>query len=330
MTIYSQHANRGKSQILATYQGPDGVASSTVTSLSSPALAAPIVDALNRISALATVPLSVFDRRNRGVNRYPRTHLAALTNRDLRADLLNGSHSLWYEYTCLQLHQALVDLDAALAAVPPPVLTAIEAELGTEERGLRDALAEYSEGIPVPETESRRDWEFGYPFVAYDGGMQMLSREVRKQLDRLEEGISPEQRMQAVADLRVLVTAYSQCSSEQAALDYTPVGIFTEPYDSDGYYMSILAPEPGNKDADSWEIEIGRWRPDDPDDPECSSATGIVAIRCELPTSPEASQLVGLLDKVEQQSVLLAKWAESLVGATLDGTEFVVTQGRDG
>ncbi|GAA2746014.1 hypothetical protein [Kitasatospora cinereorecta] len=329
MTIYSQHANRGKTQILATYQGPDGVASSTVTSLNTPTLAAPIVDALNRISALTTVPVSVYDRRNRGVNHYPRTHLAALTNRDSRRDLLSGTHSLWYEYACLQLHQALADLDGALAVVPPPVLTAIEAELATETRELRDQWAEYSEGIPAPATGSRRHWEFGYPYVAYNGGMRVLSRGVRKQLERLDEDLSPKERKRAIADLRVLVTAYSRCSSEQATLDYAPLSIFTEPYDSDGYYMTIHAPEPGNEETDSWEIEIGRWEPDDPDDEECSSATGRAVIRCELPASPDAAQLVHLLDKVEQRADLLAKWAESPVGATLDGTEIVVTQGRD-
>ncbi|WP_282202045.1 hypothetical protein [Kitasatospora fiedleri] len=328
MTIYSQHANRGKSQILATYQAPDGVASSTVTSLSSPALAAPIVDALNRISALATVPLSVYDRRDRGFNDYPRTHLGALTNRDTRAALLSGTHSLWYEYTCLQLHQALSDLDDAVTAVPPPVLIAVDAELATEARELRDAMAEYAEGIPAPETATRRCWEFGRPFVAHDGGMRMLSREVRKQLDLLEKGLSPKERKQAIEDLRVMVTAYSRCSSEQATLDYAPLSIFTEPYDSDGYYMSVHAPEPGSKKDDSWEIEIGCWEPDDPADEE-GSATTIAAIRCELPTSPDAAQLTDLLDKVEQRADLLAKWAESSVGATLDETEFVVTQGRD-
>jgi len=30
MTVYSQHANRGKTRILATYQGPGGVESSTL------------------------------------------------------------------------------------------------------------------------------------------------------------------------------------------------------------------------------------------------------------------------------------------------------------
>ncbi|GEC05026.1 hypothetical protein SSP24_26810 [Streptomyces spinoverrucosus] len=77
LTIYSQHANRGKTQILATYQGPDGVVSKTVTSLGDSRLAGPIVDALNRISAFATVPVSVHDCREQRVDYYPRKHLAA-------------------------------------------------------------------------------------------------------------------------------------------------------------------------------------------------------------------------------------------------------------
>lgn len=116
-----------------------------------------MVYALNRISALATVPLSVFDRRERRVNRYPSSHLVALTDRDARAGLLRGTHSLWYEYACLELHRALSDLDDAMSVVPPPILTAVNAELETEARELRDALAEYSEGIPAPETENRWD-----------------------------------------------------------------------------------------------------------------------------------------------------------------------------
>src|SRR5689334_11957682 len=59
VTIYSQHPNRGKVQILATFRGPAGVVSSTITSVEDAALARPIVDALNRISACATVPVSV-------------------------------------------------------------------------------------------------------------------------------------------------------------------------------------------------------------------------------------------------------------------------------
>ncbi|MFB7475267.1 hypothetical protein [Kitasatospora sp. NPDC056184] len=119
------------------------------------------------------------------------------------------------------------------------------------------------------------------------------------------------------------------CALSDRQADYAPLSIFTEPYDSNGYYLLVLAPEPGNKDADSWEIEICRWEPDDPDDEECGSATGQPLIRCELPASPTAARLADLLDTVERQADLLAEWAESPVGATLDGTDLVVTRGRD-
>ncbi|WP_051856106.1 hypothetical protein [Streptomyces sp. NRRL B-1347] len=77
----------------------------TVTSLSDSCLAAPIVDALNRISALITVPVSIHDRRQQRVGHYPRKHIAAPTDAAARVELLNGAHSLWYEYVCLRLHQ---------------------------------------------------------------------------------------------------------------------------------------------------------------------------------------------------------------------------------
>ncbi|MEV7524356.1 hypothetical protein [Streptomyces sp. NPDC091371] len=328
VTIYSQHANRGKTQILATYRGSGGVVSSTVTSLGDPALAVPIVDALNRISALATVPVSVHDLRGRRVDSYPGEHLAALTDRASRANLLSGAHSLWYEYACLQLHEALADLDEALVAVPEPIRIAINAELETEAGELRAALAEYSEGDPVPESENRRHWDFGQPFVTYDGGMDVLSREVREQLDRLEEGIAPGEREKAVTDLRVLVTAYSRCSGTQVGLEHAYLEIFAEPYSSDGYYMSVHAPKPGDDGADSWDIEIGRWEADDPNE-EYSSATGSTVLRCVLPESPTADEIADLLDQVEEQPELLAKWAETRVGAALEGTKFVVTEGYD-
>jgi hypothetical protein len=71
-----------------------GPRSSTVTCVAEADLAAPIADALNRISALATVPVSFHDTRGSRVDYYPREHLASLTDQDARADLLNGAHSL--------------------------------------------------------------------------------------------------------------------------------------------------------------------------------------------------------------------------------------------
>ncbi|MGW2490550.1 hypothetical protein ACWCV9_25530 [Streptomyces sp. NPDC001606] len=332
MTVYSQHANRGKTQILATYRGPGGVESSTVTSLATSALAAPIVEALNRISALTTVPVSVHDLRDHGVAHYPTKHLAALTDRASRAALLSGAHSLWYEYACLELHQALADLDEALTEVPEPIRIAINAELETEARQLSEALAEYSEGTSVSETEHRRSWDFGRPFVTYDGGVDMLSREAREQLDRLEEGITPKEREEAIANLRVLVTACSRFPDMLGGLEEDDLAIFAEPYDSDGYYLSVQAPEPGDDGADSWHVEIGRWVPDDPDEDyeECDSATGSAVVRCVLPTAPDADEIADLLKRIEVQPDLLAKWAGVPVGGVLEGTRFLVTECYDG
>ena len=112
VTIYSQHPSRGKVQILATYRSPSGVASATVTSVARPDLAAPIVDALNRVSACATVPVSVSDHRGDRVRPYPSGHLAALVDHRARVDLPHSTHSLWYGHAKLLLHQALTDLDA--------------------------------------------------------------------------------------------------------------------------------------------------------------------------------------------------------------------------
>ncbi|GHE65787.1 hypothetical protein CP980_15545 [Streptomyces vinaceus] len=325
MTVYSRHASRGKTQILATYQeAGGGVVSSTVTSVGDAALAAPIIDALNRISALATVPVSIHDLRERGVGSYPTKHFAALTDPASRAGLLSGAHSLWYEYACLKLHQALIDLEGALAAVPEPIRIAIGAELETEARQLREALAEYEEGEDLPEVEDRRYWDFGHPFVTYDGGADVLSAETRERLNRLEEGITPEEREKAVADLRVLATAYERCSGVHGLLHFDYPEIFVEPGDSEGLYLSICAPNPSEAGADAWDIEIGRWEQDDPDE-EYGSATGRTVLRCALPASPRAEEITGLLEQLGQDPELLAKWAESPVGSALPGTEFVVT-----
>ncbi|KUL54917.1 hypothetical protein ADL22_02085 [Streptomyces sp. NRRL F-4489] len=328
MTIYSQHANRGKTQILATYQGPGGLRSSTVTSLSSPALAAPVVDALNRISALATVPVSVHDRRDGDVDSYPTRHLGALTERSARAELLSGAHSLWYEYACMELHQALSDLDDALAVVPEPIRIAIDAELAEEARALREELAEYREGSPESEPEKRRHWDFGQPCVLYGGGVDMLSSEVREQLDRLEEGATPEERAKGIVNLRVLVGACSRFPDMIGGLESGNLEIFAEPYEEDGYYFSVQAPEVGEGGSDSWVIEIGRWEPDDPDEDyeECGSATGGTVLRCELSGTPSAEAIAGLLDRICEEPGLLAEWAGTRVGVELAGTGLLVTE----
>ncbi|OQD51870.1 hypothetical protein BM536_037575 [Streptomyces phaeoluteigriseus] len=330
MTIYSQHANRGKTQVLATYPGPDGVESKTVTSLGEPRLAIPIVDALNRISALATVPVSVHDRREQRADYYPRKHLAALTEAAARADLLHGAHSLWYEYVCLRLHQALADLENALVSVPDTVRRAVHCELEVEEAELRAALDDFSGTSSKPETENVRCWEFAHPFVKHDDGMDTLSNETRERLDRHEAGLTSQEREKAVAGLRVLVTAHSRCTGMWAALDDPSCELFAEPHDSDGFYMTVQAPEPSVDDG-CWEVQVGRWEPDDPDEEygEHSSATGSTVIGCALPTAPDADTVAHLLKSVEEKPLLLAQWAKTPVGATLAGTTVVVTQRYD-
>ncbi|MFD5988078.1 hypothetical protein [Streptomyces cyaneofuscatus] len=327
MTIYSQHATRGKTQILATYQGPDGVVSKTVTSLAEPYLAVPVVDALNRISAFATVPVSIHDRRERRVGYYPRTHLASLTDPAARPNLLGGAHSLWYEYVCLRLHQALADLESAVAVLPGTVSRAIRSELDEEKHGLQTGLAEFSGASTEDEPETERCWEFRHPFVKYDDGLDTLSDETREQLDRRESGFTSEEREKAVAALRVLVTAHAQGGDVGASLDDPSCRLFVEPYDSDGFYLTIEAPEPGD-DETSWEIEVGRWVPDDPEEEpgNHTSATGHDMVGCALPVAPTAEEIAHLLKSVDEKPLLLAEWAESRVGAVLAGTAMVVTE----
>ncbi|MGE6955138.1 hypothetical protein, partial [Staphylococcus capitis] len=146
MTIYCTHPSRGKTQILATYRTPeDATTSCTVTSLDDPALAQSIVEALNRVSACATMPLCVYDRRGDGFGEYPSGHLAALADPAARAGLLTGSHSLWYELVMFELHAALTDLDLATGDALDPVKLAIAQELVVEARDLKAELLDYTE-----------------------------------------------------------------------------------------------------------------------------------------------------------------------------------------
>lgn len=323
MTIYSQHRNRGKVQILATYNGPAGTTSTTVTSVANSDLATPIVDALNRISALATVPVSIHDTRDGKIRDYPSEHLVALTDADARATLLTGTHSLWYELVKLLLHQALTDLDDAMANVPEPVQTAIIAELEEEAHELRGELARYS-GKDWPESETRRHWDFKFPFVLFDGGMPDLASGSREFLDRHEEGLTAKQRERAIADLRVLATACMQCHANPGFLE-SDIEIFHEPSGADGYYLTVTPPEPDD-DADVWRVEIGHWVPDDPQDDECDSSTGHILLTCACPVPPTVGEIVNLLDRSENEPKLLAAWAGTPVGTALAGTTFIVTE----
>ncbi|MFF8563465.1 hypothetical protein ACF06N_00720 [Streptomyces albidoflavus] len=330
MTIYSQHASRGKTQVLATFQGLDGVVSKTVTSLGEPGLAVSIVDALNRISAYATVPVSIHDRRESAADHYQRKHLAALTDTDARAELLGGSHSLWYEYVCLRLHCALADLESTLAAVPDTVSRAIRSELEVERHELTAALDDFSGNLSEDVPEPERHWEFDHPFVKDDDGMDTLSDETRERLDRREAGLTEDERENAVAGLRVLVTAHSQGGGTWASLDEPSCELFAEPYDADGFYLTVQAPDPGVHDA-AWEIAVGRWEPDDPDEEygEHMSATGSEVLVCALSAAPDSDEIARLLRSVEEKPLLLAEWARTPAGAALAGTKMAVTKRHD-
>jgi len=306
MTIYSQHANRGKVQILATYRGPAGVVSSTVTSVDDPATAAPIVDALNRISACATVPVSEWDERDGRFRHCPVDHLAALTDRDARPGLVEGAHSLWYEQAMLLLRHALADLDTAVAAVPAPVKTAIGAELEAEARALQNELA----GEPP---EPRRVWRFHAPFVEPVPGLQD-----REKLNDLEHGLDQTQLEQAVADLRLLLDAYLRCADGGAQLIVEDFEISADPDDEDAYFLTVQAPIV-SWERTGWNIELGRWVPDG------DGAEGAPVLDCARSAPPALSEVVELLNRSNGQSAVLAGWAETAVGEALAGTAFVVT-----
>lgn len=240
MTIYSQHANRGKFQILATYSSDAGVTSSTVTSVDDATAATVIVDALNRISQSACVPVSIRDERSESYKRYPSGHLAAITEPSRRPALLAGKaeHDLWYDYAMLMLHRALADLNAAVLAMPAPVHTAIMAELEAEARGLRVGLHEYEAGPSEEETE--RQWDFEDPFVPFDGGMTELSRAMRERLNRLEMSLPAREHAQAAEDLRFLYNVYIQIEGGRAILEEEHLVISFEHEDSplDGFFLS--------------------------------------------------------------------------------------------
>ncbi|MCE7002344.1 hypothetical protein LWC34_05790 [Kibdelosporangium philippinense] len=327
MTIYSQHPNRGKVQILATYRGSVGVRSSTVTSVDDAVLAAPIVDALNRISAYATVPVSVHDTRDEQFDYYPTDHLATLTDRNARAGLLDGAHSLWYDQVKVLLHLALSDLDDVVAKVPAPVRTAIAAELAAEESGLREAVAEFSEGSGVPAAKERRHWEFDAPFVACDGREYGLNLEVRERLNAVERGASKENLRQGIADLRLLLDAYIRCENDEARLSIDDFSIADDRFEAgiDGLFLNVEAPMPNRAHGrDDWRVEVIRWIPDNPED-EDSNATGEPILRCVRAESPAAAEIAELLNR-SGNNEQLSKWMETPVGEPLDGTAFVVAQ----
>lgn len=329
MTIYSQHANRGKIQILATYAGESGITSSTVTSVDDADAAGPIVDALNRISAYATVPVSVHDTRHDGIGYYPREHLVALANRDRRGDLLTGAHSLWYEYVKAMLHRALTDLDAVLEAVAPPVRTAVEAELAVEARDLLAGLHEFTTGSWPDGAEPERGWDFNDPFVLFNGGVGGLGSDTRESLDEVEEDFTPEEVGEAAADLRTLYEASLVPAEGFTVLDESVLILSHEP-GHDLYYLDVAPPIPGDPHRADWEVSISQWDLDlsDPEN-EDKTATGESVLDCALPARPAPADLISLLKRSGAHPDQLATWAKTPVGELLDGTPFTVTKRYD-
>ncbi|WP_217215527.1 hypothetical protein [Streptomyces sp. AC550_RSS872] len=149
--------------------------------------------------------------------------------------------------------------------MPDTVSGAIRFELEVEQYHLRAGLADFTGTSSEDEPEVERHREFGHPFVQQDDGLETLSNETREQLDRREGGLAAKERAEVVSHLRVLVTAHSQSDAMWASLDDPSCQLYAEPYDSDGFYLTVQAPEPGDNDS-SWEVVIGRWEPDDPDE----------------------------------------------------------------
>jgi hypothetical protein len=320
-------------QVLATYRALDGVRSVTVTSVESTALATPLVSALNKISAYATVPIVVWDERGARVARYPADHLAALVDQNVRERLLEGAHSLWYEYVKLLLHEALIDLDVAMSSVPTPVQTAVKAEIEAEADAL---IREASKDHDPEENENARLCEFENPFVTFDSrrgniyfGKPHCMEEERSRLDRLEGDASRKRLSHAVDDLRVLYEAHARSDNEQANLVIdSSLFIDYEPWEeSDRYFLNVFAPMPGD-DVETWQLEIGQWVPDDPED-EDGSATGEPILHCVRAIRPTASELIEVLNLGRKRVQQLADWAVTPVGEALDGTTFVVTSRFD-
>jgi hypothetical protein len=137
---------------------------------------------------------------------------------------------------------------------------AITAELEAEARGLRDALAEFSEGTEPPETETRRHWDFEAPFVTF-ADMDGLCGRGREALDRVERGITNEQRRTGAADLRLLLNAYTRCDNDEAQLLIDDFSITDDPFEPGPhrFYLNVEAPMPnGAYNRNEWGIELCR------------------------------------------------------------------------
>lgn len=327
MTIYSTHPSRGKTQILAVYRThEDAINSTTVTSLDDPALAQTIAEAINRVSACATLPLCTYDQRGDGFDDYPTGHLDALTDFGARAGLLTGFHSLWYELVMFELHAALTDLDDALDEASDPVKLAIAQELAAEARDLKAELLDFTENV-TPTVAVQRAWSHSFPFLAFDGGMTELATSTRELLDRLEHGSTDAALEQAIDGLRLLLTVDRHTDNHDATLDASALSILDDPSWGSGYYLSIDSPTPQHPAR--WSVFLGWWVPDDPDDADDGDSTGKAVVICDLQQAPGVTDLVKLLNLSAAGASQHEAWAKTPVGERLAGTAFVVTRRDD-
>ncbi|MFG1607589.1 hypothetical protein [Actinoplanes sp. NPDC049265] len=322
MTIYSQHPSRGKVQILAAYQSPAGLTSATVTSVETTDDAAPIVDALNRVSTLATAPMSTWDERFEDIETYPAEHLEALLSPDSRAALLTGDHSLWYEYVKVLFHQALTDLDGATAPQPQTVRTAIATEVATEGQQLAAEWQRFTANVR-PAEEGRRVWDFDSPTILY--GATELTTRTRELLDRTDRTLPEPDLSSAVADLRLLARAHHRRSNRAAQLEPELLSISFDPESDDRHFVAVAAPLPFPGGRPDWQVQILHWIPD-ADDEAGETEAGERVLSCRLPAAPSIEEINGFLDLCGAQPELLAIWAKTPVGETLSGTPFVVSE----
>jgi len=323
VTIYSQHPNRGKVQLLATYHTLAGLTSTTVTSVNDTATATPIVEALNRISAYATTVLSAHDRN---FHRYPTDHLDALVDPHARPSLLQGAHSLWYEYVKILLHQALLDLDEATANLPAPIRTAITAELSAEAQHFQDMP---SKPDAADGDDQQRLWDSSQP-AALLGGMEPLTDRYRELLNEAEKGYTAEQRHLAVESLRHLAEAYQQIDSDTCQFETEYLMLTEDPYNEQRYFVEVAAPDPEEPSSQEWTVTLTQWIPDSKYSSEQGeTATGEPVLDCVLTRPPTADEIVVFLKLCADQPELLTIWAKTPVGESLSGTEFVVTKRHD-
>ncbi|MBE1875693.1 hypothetical protein [Myceligenerans pegani] len=338
-------------QVLATFRGPDGVVSETVTSVESEQLAGPLVESLNRVSAAAALPVCLHDQRGDRFDRYPHSHLAALTDSAARPGLLRGAHSLWYVLATWELHEALTDLDDALKPVPAPVRTAIQADLESEAKWLRTkAVEEISEDVDEAADSDvldgkRRRWEptTSYalddqlrildPIPSFVSDSGQLGVHLREALDKLEAVGTDREIERAASDLRLLLDAWARAKEADVEITmgaleimFDPSSYFDQP-DGEGerLYVNVHAPQPGGKwGRHEWGVAVDQWVTEGADeDGYPSDSHGEEVLHCALPTSPTLTDLLALLDQARDR---IQDWADTPVGQALEGTAFVVTR----